>query len=96
MKKWVVVTGYIVFVILISLYYLFPTEAVTSYINYKLAGFLPQFNLTIQQVRPSFPPGLKMSSVLVYRQGKEFVGVDQLTIRPQYLTVFSKTKFFLL
>lgn len=96
MKKWVVVAGYIFLVTLVSLYYQFPTEALTSYINYRLSESLPQFHLTIKQIRPSFPPGMKLSSPMLYRLGKEFIGMDQLTIRPKYLTIFSRTKSFVL
>jgi type II secretion system protein N len=96
MKKWVVVAGYIFLVTLIFLYYLFPTEALTSYINYRLSESLPQFHLTIKQIRPGFPPGMKLSSLMLYRQGKEFIGMDQLTVRPKYLTIFSRTKSLVL
>jgi type II secretion system protein N len=96
MKKWVAVTGYVIVITLIFLYYLFPTEALTAYINYRLLTFLPQCNLTIKQIRPGFPPGLKFETLMMYRQGKEFIGMDQLTIRPRYLTMFSQTKSFVL
>jgi type II secretion system protein N len=96
MKKWIAFTGYIIFVTLVFLYYLFPTEAMTAYVNYRLADFLPEFHLTVGQMRPSFPPGLKLNSAQLYRKNSELIKADQFTIRPQYLTLFSRTKSFVL
>jgi type II secretion system protein N len=96
MKKWIAYSGYIVFVTLVFLYYLFPTKTVTTYVNYKLSDSLPDFHLTVDQMRPSFPPGLKFKSPVIYRRDKEFIKLDQVNIRPRYLTLFSQTKSFVI
>jgi type II secretion system protein N len=96
MKKGMVLTGYILAVTFFFLYLLFPTEAVTAYMNYKLSQYLPGVRLAVNQIRPVFPPGLKLSAPLVYRNDKEFFTADQVTVRPRYLTLFSQTKGFML
>jgi type II secretion system protein N len=94
MKKWIAVTGYIIIITFIFLYYLFPTEAVTAYINYRLTGTMPGLHLEIDQIRPAFPPGVNLRSTRLYRQEKELFGLDRLVIRPKYLTMLSSTKSF--
>ena len=79
MKKWIALTGYIIVVTFIFLYYLFPTEAVTAYINYRLSDFFAgSFILTVAQMRPSFPPGLKLHLSCCDRKDKEFIRADQV------------------
>jgi type II secretion system protein N len=96
MKKWFTLTGYIVLVTFIFLYYLFPTKAVTAYVNYRLSDSLPGVHLTVAQMRPSFPPGLILTSLVVERNDKEWIKADQASIRPRYMTLFSQTKAFVL
>ena len=96
MKKWFAITGYIVLVTLIFLYYLFPTEAVTAYVNYRLSDSLPGVHLIVAQMRPGFPPGLTLTSLVVERNDKEWIKADRASIRPRYTTLFSQTKAFVL
>ncbi|MCU0599617.1 MAG: type II secretion system protein GspN [Desulfobacterales bacterium] len=95
MKKWVAFTGYIIFATLIFLYYLFPTDALIGYLNYKLSDSIPGFHFTADRIRPSFPPGLKLEAPVLMRKEKELIKIDHLYVRPRYLTIFSQTKAFL-
>lgn len=94
MKKWIIYTAYILAVTIFFLYYLFPSDALTSYINSKLADSLPGFRLSVKQIRPTFPPGLNLKIPLLFRGEKQIFGSDELKIRPQYLTLLSATQSF--
>jgi type II secretion system protein N len=95
MKKWVAYAGYIVIVTIFFLYYLFPTAALTSYVNEKLSDSLQGFRLSITRIRPNFPFGLSLESPLLFQKDKEIIGAERLNIRPRFLTLLSPTKAFI-
>ena len=94
MKKWLSYILYVVGVTIFFLYYLFPGEAFTSYINHHINGLLPGYKISTNQAMPSFPPGLKLKSPAIYNQNKPIIGADQLKIRPAYLSLLSDNKTF--
>jgi len=73
MKKRLAYTGYIIGVTVLCLYFLFPSEAVTSYINYKINKISPDVKWTFQGLKPGFPPGLSSDSLEVFRWDKKIV-----------------------
>ena len=94
MKKWLSYILYIVCVTIFFLYYLFPGEAFTAYINHHINGLLPGYKISSDQAMPSFPPGLKLKSPAIYKQNKPIIGADQFKIRPAYLSLLSGNKTF--
>jgi len=94
MKKWLSYILYIVVVTIFFLYYLFPGEAFTSYVNNHINGLLPGYKISTEQAMPSFPPALKLKSPAIYNQNKPIIGADQLKIRPAYLSLLSGNKTF--
>jgi len=94
MKKGLIYTAYIVFVTIFFLYYLFPGEALTKYINYQVSGISSDVKFSIQDIGPDFPPGIKIDVLEVNFQNQVFAGADVLQIFPSYLSLASPEKTF--
>ncbi|MBC2715529.1 MAG: type II secretion system protein GspN [Desulfobacteraceae bacterium] len=94
MKKRIAYTGYIIIVTVFFLYYLFPCVAVTSYINYQINSMSPGVKLSIKELKPSFPPGMKFFTLDLMHRNKNIIGADFLKISPSYFSLFSKDKTF--
>jgi type II secretion system protein N len=94
MKKRIVYPGYIIIVTVFFLYYLFPGDAVTAYINYQINNMSPDVQLSIKDLKPSFPPGMKLVSPNLLNRNQPLIGAEFLDIRPSYLSLFKKDKTF--
>jgi type II secretion system protein N len=86
------IAGYIlagVAMLLILLTLRFPGEAVTDYVKAAAAARYPQTMLSIDAIRPSFPPGLEAENVTVGFRGRPeaTLRADGLTIRPGGLSL---------
>ncbi len=92
MKKRIVYPGYIIIVTVFFLYYLFPGDAVTAYINYQINSMSPEIQLSIKELKPAFPPGMKLIAPDLLRQNQPIIGADFLDIRPSYLSLFKNDK----
>ena len=70
--------------LLAFLYLRFPGEAVTDYVKAAVAAQYPGATLSIDTVRPSFPPGLALSNITVGLRNRPdpILRVDDLTVRP--------------
>ena len=81
------IAGYILagVVMLIGFLYLrFPGEALTDYIKAAAAAQDPELQLSIDTLRPCFPPGLALENVTAAFRGRPetTLHADSLTIRP--------------
>jgi type II secretion system protein N len=92
MKNRIVYSGYIIIVTVIFLYYLFPGDAVTAYINFKINSMSPEVQLSIKELKPAFPPGMKLVRPDLLRQNQPIISAEFLDIRPSYLSLFKKDK----
>ena len=70
--------------LLVFLYLRFPGEAVMDYLKAAVAAQYPGATLSIDTVRPSFPPGLALSNITVGLRNRPdpILRVDDLTVRP--------------
>ena len=70
--------------LLVFLYLRFPGEALTDYVKAAVAAQYPGATLSIDTIRPSFPPGLALSNITVGLRNRPdpILRVDDLTIRP--------------
>jgi len=92
LRTWVLYTGYIVCATLFFLYMLFPQEAAMEYLSGYLGEHYPDYVVTADTIKPDFPPGLKLDGVDFSFQGEKWVNLEQLHIRPKYLSAFSTVK----
>ena len=90
--KWVLYSGYVIAVTLIFLYVLFPADAAVEYFSGYLAKHYPDYAVTADTVKPSFPPGLNLRAVSIAYQGDTWIELEKVCVRPHYLSVFSPSK----
>jgi type II secretion system protein N len=94
MQKKIVYAGYFIIVTVFFLYYLFPGDAVTSYLNYKINSMSSDISMSIKKLKPDFPPGIKLSATNLLYRNQPIAGADFLKIKPSYLSLFSSNKTF--
>ena len=86
---------YIIVVTALFIYYLFPSDAVKKYIAFNLNRANPELNITIDNIKPVFPPGLRLYNVSLYRLSNLLLEAKQIKITPGLLSLFRpKTTFF--
>jgi len=70
--------------LLVFLYLRFPGEAVMDYLKAAVAAQYPGATLSIDTIRPSFPPGFALSNITVGLRNRPdpTLRVDDLTVRP--------------
>lgn len=86
-KKWLVFGVYILLVTGFFLYLLFPSDAVKSYVRYRLSALVPGADFTISGIKPGFPPSLVFTGVDFSYQDQPFVSIDRLSLLPGYLSL---------
>ncbi len=90
--KWVLYPGYCIAVTGFFLYVLFPTDAAMRYISGYLGKHYPDYAVTVGTIKPVFPPGFRLNSVSIAVRGETWVDLEQLHIRPRYMSVLSPRK----
>ncbi|MFV9646708.1 MAG: type II secretion system protein GspN [Desulfobacterales bacterium] len=95
LKKRLLYFMYIIVVTALFIYYLFPSDAVKKYIAFNLNRANPELNITIDNIKPVFPPGLRLYNVSLYRLSNLLLKAKQIKITPGLLSLFRpKTTFF--
>jgi len=79
---------YIICVALFFFYYLFPSDTIRDYLADQVRQAQPYLTVKISQVKPAFPPGLKLYGVSVYHLGQTVAGLENLKISPDILSLF--------
>jgi type II secretion system protein N len=75
-------------------YFLFPSEAVKGYIAFKLNAAAPDLTVDMAVVKPSFPPGLKLTAVHLERNGGGLLDAGKVIIRPDYVSLLGADKVY--
>jgi len=88
-RKWTLLTTYVVAIVVVFLYLLFPSETVKTYIGYRMSGISPEVGFDIDQVRLGIPPGLSLQDLDLHYQGKSAVRFDRMELVPAYLSLFT-------
>ena len=95
LKKLLLYFMYIIVVTALCIYYLFPSDAVKRYIAFNLNHANHELNITIDNIKPVFPPGLRLYNVSLYRLSNLLLEAKQIKITPGLLSLFRpKTTFF--
>ena len=89
-KKWIAGAAYILLVAGLFLYLLFPSDAVKSYVRYRLAALAPGTDFAIAGVKPGFPPSLVFSDVNFKYRNQPYISADRLTFLPAYRALFKR------
>jgi len=94
-RKWLPYFLFILAVTAFFIYYLFPTDKIKDYITFHLNKTYPGIHITVDYVKPAFPPGLKLYNVNFFHAPNPLFTVDQIKIAPGLLSLFrSKVIFF--
>ena len=94
-KKRLLYFIYIIAITTFFIYYLFPSNAVKKYIAFNLNRANPELNITIDNIKPLFPPGLRLYNVSLYRLSNLLFKAEQIKITHGLLSLFrKKTTFF--
>ena len=80
--KWVLYSGYVIVVTLFFLYVLFPADAAMEYFSGYLAKHHPEYAVTADIVKPSFPPGLNFRTVSIAYKGDTWIDLERVRVRP--------------
>ena len=86
---------YIIVATALFIYYLFPSDAVKKYIALNLNKANPELNIIIDNIKPLFPPGLRLYDVSLYRLDNLLIKAEYIKITHRFLSLFCpKTTFF--
>ncbi|MDM8523388.1 type II secretion system protein GspN [Desulfococcaceae bacterium HSG8] len=95
MKKVFLYFIYIAAVTIFFIYYLFPSEEVKNYIAFKISNANPDITVTIDNVKPVFPPGLGLYAISFFSEGQvKLIESEQMKITPGLLSLFRNKKIF--
>jgi len=94
-SKRVLYSIYIVVATLVFSYYLFPADAVKRYIIFNIDRASLDINVTIDQINPVFPPGLKLQTIRFDHISGLFLRAEQVNIFPKILSLFGPKTTFL-
>lgn len=93
-KKRLLCFIYIIVVIVLFIYYLFPSDAVKRYVAVEFNKLHPDFNISINSIKLAFPPGLRLYNVKIYNVNNLLFEAEQITITPVLLSLFSAKPAF--
>ena len=94
MKRWVLYILYIFVAVVFFLYYLFPSDAAKDFIASYLQRKQPDYQVAVEQVKPVFPAGIRLRTLDISYKNDVWLELDQLTVTPNYLSLFSDKKSF--
>lgn len=74
-------------------YYLFPSDAIRGWLEFRFGEAFPEFRISIRDLSPDFPPGLAMRGVRIFYKNREVAVADALSATPSLFSFFrSRTR----
>jgi type II secretion system protein N len=92
MRKWVLYFIYIWAATFFFLYFLFPADAVKDLLAAQIQKAYPDYGITVDRVRPAFPPGLQFKKVGLSHKDHLWAEAEHIKVIPNYLSIFSPQK----
>jgi type II secretion system protein N len=94
-RKWLPYFLFILGVTAFFIYFLFPSDKIKSFITVHFNKTYPGINISVDHVKPAFPPGLRLYNVNFYHTHDLLFRMEQIKIAPGLLSLFrSKIVFF--
>jgi len=93
-KKTILYISFIIAAFVFFLYILFPSDAVKKYVEHKLGGINPDLSISIDNINPTFPPGVRLNTVSFYYIRSLLLDAETIKIVPKIFSVFSSKKAF--
>jgi type II secretion system protein N len=81
--------AYVISVTLFFLYILFPSAVAKKYVMSGLNRINPDLDIMVGNVKPDFPPGIKLYKVSAYYKGDSIFDADKVEISPAILSFFA-------
>ena len=78
---------YFVVVTALFVYVLFPSETVGRYLRSQFKRSLPNYDVAINSVKPTIPPGLKLETINFSQRQTLFFEVSEITVTPVLLSL---------
>jgi type II secretion system protein N len=94
MKKWFLYILYICAAVVFFLYYLFPSDTARDFISSYMKKSHPDYRLDVSQIKPVFPPGIRLRNVGISYKNDLWGELDQFIVTPGYFSLFSERKTF--
>jgi type II secretion system protein N len=95
LKKWFVYLAFLITATVFLIYYLFPSELVKRYIIFKISQINPDLEVSIGDVFPTFPPGLKFDTVSFEYAGNRMLEAEKMRVVPRLATLLRVRKTLL-
>lgn len=92
MKKWLLYSLYIIAVSVLFIYWLFPSDTIKNYIVLKAGEANPDLTITMDRIKPNFPPGLKFYDVSLSNKENPVIDAEWIKVVPKFLTIFRPQK----
>lgn len=89
-RKYSLYVTYAIVVGVLFIYLLFPGEKVKDYLAFHLNETHPDLSLSIDRIRPDFPPGIRTNGVSLYYRNSEVLGIEWASIAPKLLSLLGK------
>ena len=89
--------AYLVYALLAATFFLvllFPDHAVKAYVDGRLAAIDPSLRMVARTIRPSLPPGIKMSDINLNRDSLRLAHFEDARVSPDLGTLFKDEKQF--
>ena len=88
-KKYFLYASYIIAAFIFFLYILFPSDAVKKYIETRLGEINPDLAISIDHIKPAFPPGVRLNTVSFYYIRSLLLDAETIKIVPGIFSLFS-------
>ena len=88
-KKYFLYASYIIAAFIFFLYILFPSDAVKKYIETRLGEINPDLAISIDHIKPAFPPGVRLNAVSFYYIHSLMLDAETVKIVPGIFSLFS-------
>jgi type II secretion system protein N len=95
LKKWFVYLAFIITVMVFLIYYLFPSEFVKRYIIFKISQINPELEVSIGNVFPTFPPGLRFDTVSFEYAGNRMLEAEEMRVVPRLASLLRARRILL-
>lgn len=91
-KKSLLIVCYVLSAAGICAYLLFPETEIRRFLVYHARSELPALDLSIDHIRPAFPPGLRLSGVTLTYGELPPAQIDRITVRPRLVSLLRSEK----
>jgi len=87
-------TLYLLVAVSLCLYILFPGDIVRNHINSHTGHLLAPYQLEIEQVKPAFPPGVRLQGISLRHNQRELLQLAPVRVSPVYAALLEPGQTF--